>query len=92
MPRKTESNKLADWLYFAREDVAGISELAQREISYELCRSKLAEVIETVSANAYDNRRGSRLETDGGGEEIGDFRFRVSGGESRKLKSSNRAI
>lgn len=48
MPRKTDSNKPADWLYLSEGDLAGIRELSGREIGYELCRSKLAEVIEKL--------------------------------------------
>ncbi len=48
MPRKTDSNNPADWIWISESDLAGIRELANRELSYELCRGKLAEVIEKV--------------------------------------------
>ncbi len=48
MPRKTDSNNPADWLLFAASDLEGIRCLAQAELSYVLCRSKLAEVLEKI--------------------------------------------
>lgn len=48
MPRKTDSNNPADWLFFAREDVEAIRLLAEREISYHVCQSKLAEALEKL--------------------------------------------
>ena len=48
MPRKTDSLRPGDWLMLARSDIAGIQHLAEAEIAYELCRSKLAEVLEKV--------------------------------------------
>ncbi|NQT91511.1 MAG: HEPN domain-containing protein [Lentisphaerae bacterium] len=46
MPRKTDSNNPADWLFFAREDIDAVRLLAEREISFHLCQSKLAEALE----------------------------------------------
>ena len=48
MPRKTDSNNPADWLFLAASDLEGIAELSQKQISYEMCRSKLAEVVEKL--------------------------------------------
>lgn len=48
MPRKTDSNNPADWLFIAESDLQGVRLLAEREISYALCLSKLAEVLEKV--------------------------------------------
>ena len=48
MPRKTDSNNPADWLYLAESDLEGVRDLAARELAYHLCRSKLAEVLEKV--------------------------------------------
>ena len=48
MPRKTDSNNPADWLFFAQADLEGLRELASRELAYSMCRSKLAEVLEKV--------------------------------------------
>lgn len=48
MPRKTDSNNPADWLFLARADLDGLQELARQEIAYSMCRSKLAEVLEKV--------------------------------------------
>jgi len=46
LPRKTDSNNPADWLFFAREDIDAVRLLAEREISFHLCQSKLAEALE----------------------------------------------
>lgn len=46
MRRKTDSSNPADWLYLCERDLAGLRSLAAQELSYELCQSKLAEVIE----------------------------------------------
>jgi HEPN domain-containing protein len=46
--RKTDSNNPADWIAFAESDLEGVMLLAERELSYELCRSKLAEILEKV--------------------------------------------
>ncbi|MEK7684349.1 MAG: HEPN domain-containing protein [Verrucomicrobiota bacterium] len=48
MPRKTDSNNPADWLFIAESDLAGLRILARLETGYEMCRSKLAEVLEKV--------------------------------------------
>ena len=48
MPRRTDSNNPADWLYFAAADLEGLQELARRELAHVMCRSKLAEVVEKV--------------------------------------------
>lgn len=48
MPRRTDSNNPADWLYFAAADLEGLRELARREVAHVMCRSKLAEVVEKV--------------------------------------------
>lgn len=48
MPRKTDSNNPADWLYIAGSDLEGVRLLAERELSYALCQSKLAEILEKV--------------------------------------------
>jgi HEPN domain-containing protein len=48
LPRKTDSHRPADWLYLAESDLTGIRALAQQEIGYPMCISKLAEVLEKV--------------------------------------------
>jgi HEPN domain-containing protein len=48
LPRKTDSNNPADWVYLSELDLAGIRELSAREVGYEMCRGKLAEVIEKL--------------------------------------------
>lgn len=48
MPRKTDSNNPADWIALAESDLEGVRALAERELSYHLCRSKLAEILEKV--------------------------------------------
>ena len=48
MPRKTDSNSPADWLFIAASDLEGVQLLANREVGYSMCRSKLAEILEKV--------------------------------------------
>ena len=48
MPRKTDSNNSADWLFIAESDLAGIRLLIERQVAYALCLSKLAEILEKV--------------------------------------------
>ena len=48
MPRKTDSNNPVDWIFFAETDLEGLKILAERQVSYYLCQSKLAEVLEKV--------------------------------------------
>lgn len=48
MPRPTDSSNPADWLYICARDLAGLRALATQELSYEMCLSKMAEVIEKV--------------------------------------------
>ena len=48
MLRKTDSNNPADWIWISESDWLGLRSLAEQELSYILCRSKLAEVIEKV--------------------------------------------
>lgn len=56
MPRKTDSNNPADWVFIAESDLEGIRLLAERETSYALCLSKLAEVLEkTLKAELLRN-------------------------------------
>ena len=48
MPRKTDSNNPADWIFLAESDVEAIQVLAAREIGHPMCQSKLAEALEKV--------------------------------------------
>jgi HEPN domain-containing protein len=48
LPRKTDSNNPADWIFFAETDLDGICALAEKEISHPMCESKLAEVLEKI--------------------------------------------
>ena len=48
MPRKTDSNNPADWIWISESDLVALSDLASRELGYDLCRGKLAEVIEKI--------------------------------------------
>lgn len=48
MPRKTDSSNPADWLFIAASDLEGVQELVSRQISYGMCRSKLAEILEKI--------------------------------------------
>jgi HEPN domain-containing protein len=61
LPRKTDSSNPADWLSFAESDLQGLRVLAERELSPELCSSKLAEVLEKI-LKAELIRLGWRLE------------------------------
>lgn len=48
MPRKTDSNNPADWIFPADSDVEAIQVLAVQEIGYPMCQSKLAEALEKI--------------------------------------------
>ena len=61
MPRKTDSNNPSDWLWIAESELEGIRILAERQSSYAMCQSKLAEVVEKIM-KAELIRTGWRLE------------------------------
>ena len=46
MSRKTDTQNPADWLFIVESDLELLKVGAERELSFELCRSKLAEVLE----------------------------------------------
>ena len=48
MPRKTDANNPADWLWIATIDLELLQFATERELSYITVRSKLAEVLEKV--------------------------------------------
>lgn len=48
MPRKTDSNNPADWIFLAESNVEAIQVLAVREVGYPMCQSKLAEALEKI--------------------------------------------
>ncbi len=48
MPRKTDANVPADWLWIGESDLDMVRLAAEREISFQGCRSKLAEILEKV--------------------------------------------
>jgi HEPN domain-containing protein len=48
LPRKTDTNNPGDWLDICMSDLEGIRLCGAHEVSYALCRSKLAEVIEKL--------------------------------------------
>ncbi len=48
MPRKTDSNNPADWLFFVESDLALLRVAGEREIGFEMACSKLAECLEKV--------------------------------------------
>ena len=48
MPRKTESDNPADWLWIAASDLEGIRVVLDHEVGHSMCRSKLAEVLEKI--------------------------------------------
>ena len=61
MPRKTESDNPADWLWIAASDLEGIGAVLGHKVGYAMCRSKLAEVLEKI-LKAELLRTGWRLE------------------------------
>ncbi len=50
MPRKTDSSNPADWLFIAESELEALRHLTQQQIAYTMCQSKLAEVLEQVTA------------------------------------------
>ncbi len=46
MPRKTDSNNPSDWLWMAESDMGMVRFAAAQEVSFQGCRSKLAEIAE----------------------------------------------
>ena len=48
MSRKTDSNNPSDWLFIAASDLDGVRKLASCELSYSMCVSKLAEILEKI--------------------------------------------
>lgn len=48
MPRKTDSSNPADWIWLAEEEIGGVRLLVAHQVSYPMCRSKLAEILEKV--------------------------------------------
>ena len=48
MPRKTDSKNPADWLRIVESDLELLRQGAALEMSYSMCRSKLAEVLEKI--------------------------------------------
>ena len=61
MPRSTDSNNPADWLWIAGSDLPMIRAAAEGEFSFAAARSKLAEVLEKI-IKAELIRLGWRLE------------------------------
>lgn len=48
MPRKTDAKNPADWLWIAESDLGMVRLCAQQEVSFQGCRSKLAEILEKI--------------------------------------------
>jgi len=48
LPRKTDSNNPADWLWIAESYLEALRLICERQVGYQLCRSKLAEVLEKM--------------------------------------------
>lgn len=48
MPRKTDSNCPADWLFIAGAELKAIRKLVAARVGFHMCRSKLAEVLEKI--------------------------------------------
>jgi HEPN domain-containing protein len=46
--RKTDSGSRDDWLSFAEADLDAVRLLAEHEVSFRVCRSKLAEALEKL--------------------------------------------
>ena len=46
MPRKTDANNPADWVWMASADLEVVRLAANQQIGFTTCRSKLAEVLE----------------------------------------------
>ena len=48
MPRKTDSTNPADWLAIAEQELEAIRKLSADEFAFDMCHSKLAEVVEKL--------------------------------------------
>jgi len=48
LPRKTDANNPADWLWIAASDLEGLRVVAAQEVAFHACRGKLAEVLEKI--------------------------------------------
>ena len=48
MPRKTDANDPADWLWIAASELEAVRKLGELELSDILCKSKLAEILEKI--------------------------------------------
>lgn len=48
MPRKTDSNNPADWLFFVESDLALLRIAGEQEVGFEMACSKLAESVEKL--------------------------------------------
>ncbi len=48
MPRKTDANNPADWLWISEQDLQALRLVSEHEVSFHTCRSKLSEVLEKV--------------------------------------------
>jgi HEPN domain-containing protein len=48
LPRKTDSNNPADWILIVEFDMEALRAMVRQELGYNLCRSKLAEVVEKI--------------------------------------------
>ena len=48
MPRKTDSNNPADWIFIVDSDMEALRVMVRDELGYSMCRSKLAEVLEKI--------------------------------------------
>ena len=46
MPRKTDSNNPGDWQTIAESDLEAVRVLTARKISCDMCRGKVAEILE----------------------------------------------
>ncbi len=48
MPRRTDAKNPADWLAIAEQELEGICNLSADELAFDMCHSKLAEIVEKL--------------------------------------------
>jgi len=48
LPRRTDANNPADWLWIAESDLEGLRLVAAQAVAFHACRGKLAEVLEKI--------------------------------------------
>jgi len=48
LPRRTDANNPADWLWIAESDLEGLRLVAAQAVAFHACLRKLAEVLEKI--------------------------------------------